>query len=137
MGIVETIILFVVILLSVTATYKWLPYRPLSKTKPRFTLFPKYHTTIQWSKELADVAEELEKYGFELRSKNQDKLILHRGSLLGDFSVKLLKLKCIVSPSENDSLSITLEAGWMIAFDTGDLWTFTTELKQKLMAKSE
>ena len=43
-----------------------------------------------------------------------------------------MKIKCGISEPTNGKSTVTLEAGWMVAFDTGDFWTFLTELKHKL-----
>lgn len=136
--ILESVIIFAVVIVCITFIYKLMPFRDLAHTKPALTLFPKYRTTLQLSDELSDDAKLEDRFsqlGFTLRKTDENKRIFYRGSLLGDFSVKILKLKCAVVTSP-DSTSLTIEAGWMIAFDTGDLWTFTSELKQKLQCDS-
>jgi len=135
----EIIITAVVVIVLFTLTYKLIPYRDLPDAKPGFALFPKYRTSIDWSPEAPDVPELEEKFvrfGFRVCRSDENGMSFKRGQLLGDFTVKLLKLKCTISAPENGSSSLSLEAGWMIAFDTGDLWTFTSELKQKLQSNA-
>ena len=43
-----------------------------------------------------------------------------------------MKIKLGITPLESHRFEITLQAGWLVAFDTGDLWTFITELSSKL-----
>lgn len=135
MEIVYTIITIAVVLAVCAFIYKGLPFRSVGESKPAFCLFPKYEVTICWREpqpEMASMEAMLSKYGFTAVSIDDRKAVFDRGKLLGDFSVKLLKLRCVVEAPKDGESRLTLQARWMIAFDTGDLWRFTTELKQKL-----
>jgi hypothetical protein len=55
-----------------------------------------------------------------------------RGSVLGDFTVKLIKVNVGVTRITESSIKLTVEAGWFVAFDTGDFWSFLSELSAKV-----
>jgi hypothetical protein len=129
------IIIVVVVVVAFTLSYKLVPYRQLSGKKPTLALFPKYQTEVNWASSdltLTEIEQKLADFGFKKSKMENEVTLFQRGHLLGDFSVKLMKVKCGVSAPKRGKSTITLEAGWMAAFDTGDFWTFLTELKQKL-----
>lgn len=135
----EIFISTAVIVAVVTLVYKALPHRQLPEVKSGFTLFPKYQTSVDWGPtapgELA-IEEKFAESRFELSGTAENEMHFQRGHLLGDFSLKLVKLRCRLTLPENGSSILTVEGGWMIAFDTGDLWTITSELKRNLPSES-
>jgi hypothetical protein len=129
------IIIVVVAVVAFTLSYKLVPHRQLSGKKPTLALFPKYRTEVNWvglDLTLTEIETKLAEFGFKKSKVENEVTFFQRGHLLGDFSVKLMKVKCGVSAPRKGKSIVTLEAGWMAAFDTGDFWTFLTELKQKL-----
>lgn len=131
---INLIVTVVAIVIGITLLYKVLPYRALGNKKPPFALLPKYKTNIKLPSSvssLEDVSNQLKNYGFELKSKTEDMGNYSRGHILGDFSVKLAKVNLKVTiPKENKS-EFYIAAAWVVAFDTGDFWSFLNELKQK------
>jgi hypothetical protein len=122
----------VVLVLVITAVYRLMPYRIASGKKPSFTLLPKYRKTIDTSLDFEQLDKELEQYGFKKSKSDGGTDYYTRGSLLGDFSVNLMKVRLGVSKPENGKAELTLEASWVVAFDTGDFWSFISELGRKL-----
>lgn len=116
----------------ITAIYKVIPYRLASGTKPFFTLLPKYRKPIDTSLDSEDIDKKLEQYGFKKTKSDGETSYYTRGALLGDFSVKLMKVKLGVSQQGDGKAGLTLEASWVVVFDTGDLWAFISELGEKL-----
>ena len=136
---INLIITVVVALVGFTILYKALPHRSLGYKKPFISLFPKYRTNVALPASVlnAQVPEnELEKllstYGFEKKSQNTNIAKYSRGHILGDFSIKLAKVNLLVTTPESDSVNVSIEAAWVVAFDTGDFWKFLTELKDKI-----
>ena len=130
----ELIITVAVALVIITGTYKFIPFRELRRKRPRFALFPKYRTHVARSDELkgpGKVEKELSEFGFAKVKVFGRASFFTRGHLLGDFSVKVIKVRLGVY-QEPGGVGLTLEAAWVAAFDTGDFWVFLTELKQKL-----
>jgi len=115
-----------------TLAYKFAPYRSAGEKKPVIALFPKYRKRIQVKYTPDELESRLTSCGFSKSGVNNKITYYYRGSLLGDFSIKLIKVKLGVSEPENGMSDITLEASWVVAFDTGDLWTFITEISNKL-----
>lgn len=132
---IDLIIIAVVAVVALTMSYKLVPYRQLSGKKPTLAIFPKYRTEVNWASSdltLMEIEKKLEESGFRKSKAENEVTFFQRGHLLGDFSVKLMKVKCGISTPRRNMSTLTLEAGWVAAFDTGDFWTFLTELKQEL-----
>ena len=124
-----TIVSFIVI---ITLSYKLVPFRQAGPKKPRLAIFPKYKLMV--NSNLNDVEREkiLGELGFN-KTKNSGSLTKYtRGSTLGDLSIKLSKVNITLNEMDNKKLEVTIQAGWVAAFDTGDHWQFITELGQKL-----
>ena len=131
-SIVMTVIIF-------TLMYKRIPAKPLKTRKPVVCLLPKFKTTITLTDQIinadnliAVLSKELSKLGFNLSGQNEFWITYSRGHILADFSVDVAKVNIKVTQPISNPISIIVEYGWVAAFDTGDLWTFTTELKRKL-----
>ena len=131
----DLIVTVVVVLAIFTMVYKWIPYSELMETKPSLALLPKYKTEVTLAGDLADAValeKKLASYGFKKASEKDGKTYFVRGHILGDFSIKLAKIRLGFKSLPNSRSEITLEASWFMAFDTGDCWTFLAELSQKL-----
>lgn len=101
--------------------------------------FPKY----QLSAELpvtgeASIEEQLtnrlSEHGFHLHRHEDTQFVFTRGSVLGEFSIKWVRLNIfVVAPVSNP---VTLEIEYAAAFgtllDTGDLWRLCREIKETI-----
>ena len=128
-------VIVVVIIGVITLVYHKAPFRYLPSNKPKFTWFPKYQVIIQlpdWLQTTEALVTQLAELGFTLKTHDKTKLHFTRGCVLGDFSIKLTKINLHVELPLNDNPHFQLNAAWVVAFDTGDFWTFLTELKQLL-----
>ncbi len=133
--ILNIIIFAVIVLIFFTLLYKLIPYRRAGDRKPLIALLPKYKKTVHLKANKSELENKLSTYGFKkIRSVNKS-TYYERGYLLGDFSVKITKIKLEVKEIYNDLAEITLAASWFAAFDTGDFWIFITELAKKLEDK--
>lgn len=131
----DLIISVAVALVILTVVYKMIPYSELTATKPSIALFPKYKTEVTLAADLADPAaleKKLASFGFKKSAEKDGRIYFVRGHILGDFSIKLAKIRLGFKNLQNNRSEVTLEASWVAAFDTGDCWTFLTELSQKL-----
>ena len=127
--------LVLVLVFGVTVLYKILPYRTLGDKKPFISFMPKYKTQVALPGDMSSIeklSEVLAKYGFSLKSTIDGTAKFVRGSILGDISIKLLKVVLKVTEPVNNRSEFSVEAGWVVAFDTGDFWSFLSELKQKI-----
>lgn len=114
------------------AIYKIIEYTPLPSKKPFFQLFPKYYWTLDSKLDEAGLQKVMSKFGFSLKKEGEDKLIFHRGSVLGDFSIKIAKVDVVFEKPLDSGSRINIEYGAFALFDTGDLWKFSLELRKKL-----
>ncbi len=133
------LIAVIIVVVIFTLMYKMIPARPLKTKKPYFVLLPKFKTDvtladriINTNNPLATLSEELSKFGFTPSMQDESWATYSRGHILGDFSVNITKVNIKVAQPISNPISIFVEYGWVAAFDTGDLWRFTTELKHKL-----
>ena len=67
--------------------------------------------------------------GFSCDRQTPLALHLTRGHAKGDFSVELAKINLTVSLPLEAETELLVEADWLVAFDTGDLWQLTSEIK--------
>ncbi len=131
----EWILVVLVAWVVITVLYKVIPYSELSATKPSVALLPKYKIEVTLADDLADadaLEERLVSFGFKKYSEKEGKAYFVRGHILGDISIDLVKIKLGFKSLQNNKSEVTLEASWLILFDTGDSWTFLTELSRKL-----
>ncbi len=75
------------------------------------------------------------KCGFIKAGEKNGFTYFERGSWLGDFSIKLAKVRVGIKALQEGMAEITMEAGWVVAFDTGDFWTEMTKLSAALETK--
>ncbi len=76
----------------------------------------------------------LNQLGFVEMGRDIDQIRFTRGSILGDFSVQIAKVDLTFRLPLDTETVLQVEYGAFAAFDTGDLWKFTTELKDRLEA---
>ena len=70
--------------------------------------------------------------GFKKKGESGAKTKFSRGSLLKDFSVERAAVDICLYKLSGTKYEITVNAGWVAAFDTGDLWQLMTELSKKI-----
>ena len=132
---IQVVIFTLEAVIGITVLYKMLPHRSLGGRKPFIAIMPKYKTLVTLPDELLAIeklSEKLGEYGFSLKSEADGNSKFTRGHILGDISIKLAKVNLnVIKPVGNQS-EFTVEAGWVVGFDTGDFWKFLTELKQKI-----
>ena len=135
----DWLIAVVVAVLGITILYKLLPHRNMGAKKPAMAFMPKYKTQVTLPASMANSsnpAQELENllssYGFMKKIEHGDITKYSRGHNLGDFSVRLAKVNLLISAPKTNCVDLSIEAGWVVAFDTGDFWKFLAELKQKI-----
>lgn len=116
--------------------------RPLGEKKPMVTFLPKYLVTIRLPAgvtEASDPGAGLEELvaplGFKLESGTKEVLQFGRGSLLGDFSIKIAKVYLRFRLPLSGETQCEVAYGFGALFDTGDLWRFANELKDKLESR--
>lgn len=128
----ETIMIVVVALVVITSLYKVLPCRDLGAKKPFIAFFPKYKKSVKHSLSNNQLEEKLAEFGFKKVSDSEAFQRFSRGSVLGDLSIKLANVNIGLKEIAKDEHEITVQAGWVAAFDTGDHWRFTKELSEKI-----
>ncbi|WP_095618684.1 hypothetical protein [Halovibrio salipaludis] len=132
---IDIILAAVVVLVIVTAIYRVLPHRELGDKKPSLAFFPKYQNQVPHPGSDDETEQIMSSLGFKKRRSLGGVTEYSRGSVIGDLSIQLSKVKVVFHPISNGMLPYTVEAAWVAAFDTGDHWQFTKELGDKL--KSE
>jgi hypothetical protein len=116
----SAIVIAIVALTALTTAYKLIPYREIRDRKPRISFFSKFRKIIRLKINNNKLQSKLGSIGFKKVGTMNGYLQFYRGSSLGDFSVKLLKVKLQLNACGNDLSEFTLEAGWIAVFDTGD-----------------
>jgi hypothetical protein len=128
----EILLPVVVALFAFTILYRIIPHRQLGAKKPLVAFLPKYQKTVTTDKSDEDIQNQLETYGFKKVGLSNSASKFTRGSVVGDFSIKLAKVNVSVSRNHNTSVTVLVDAAWFVAFDTGDSWTFLNELSEKI-----
>ena len=128
-----------VIVAAITVLYRVAPYRELGDAKPRLAVFPKYRTSLDppSGESMEALEEKLAEYGFRKSRESEESVTFSRGSLLGDFSIRLAKMSLKIAKPIVPGTTARLEAAWVMAFDTGDLWDLLSELREKLEASEQ
>lgn len=131
--------MFLIVLISlvvITIIYKILPYREHGLVKPSFAILPKYKTCIEINEADGAIVDYITRsftqFGFKVSSTNSGIISYSRGHVLGDFSIKLSKVNLTFLQISESAGVLTIAAGWVSAFDTGDHWQLLSELKNKL-----
>lgn len=120
------------VIVLTTALYKLLPFRRAEGKKPFLAFLPKYKKLVKHSLSRSQLDEKLSEYGFKKVKQESALGKFTRGSALGDISIKLTKVKVGLREISDNEHEITVQAGWVAAFDTGDYWQFITELSDKI-----
>jgi hypothetical protein len=118
--------------LVTTVLYKILPHRSLGAKQPIIAFLPKYKHVLEHAISKEKLERELTGYGFRKTKEQGNRTMFVRGSLLGDFSINLAKVKAGLIERSTNRYELTVEAAWVAAFDTGDHWKFLKELCNKL-----
>jgi len=121
------------------AAYKLKPFSELSVSRPALSVLPKYLVSVHIpesvilsetpSKSLERMLSNLD---FKLEQTTDSDIRLSRGSVLGDFSLKIAKIRVSVPLPLLSETELRVEYGAFAAFDMGDLWTFCRELQEKV-----
>ncbi len=125
------------ILLSIFRTlYKRRSASAVEATKPRLKWLPKYQLDIKLPAQIfcdGSADEKLEillgHFGFEIDCWTKTQILFSRGKKWGDFSIKLLKLRISFPMPLTESSTVLVEVADVCLFDTGDLWSLTSEIK--------
>jgi len=94
--------------------------------------FPKYKKRVKHALNPQQLEEKLAEFGFTKTGGDDALMAFSRGSVLGDISIKLSKVAVGLERITDKELEITVHAGWVVAFDTGDHWQFITELSERI-----
>lgn len=126
---------------GVFALYRSKVAPELPASKPSFCLLPKFRATLRLPPEMlsapdpiAELGRRLAAFGFSQAAWDSRSLRFARGSLLGDFSIKIVKVNLTFALPLAAETAVEIAYGSFAAFDTGDLWQFATELKAKASA---
>lgn len=132
----------VVLALMELAYVRTLP-KPLGNRRPNWSFFPKYGFTINLDQDLStaedtalSITERLESFGFRLEQENRKLLKFSRGHPKGDFSIELAHVNLNLFLPLSEPTNATMQYGWFCAFDTGDLWQLTQQVKNALEGKN-
>ena len=120
------------VLIACAILYKLLPHREAGTKKPFMTFFPKYKKRVKHTLNAQQLEEKLAEFGFKKTGGDGDLMAFSRGSVLGDISVKLSKVAVGLKKVADNEHEMTVHAGWVRAFDTGDHWQFITELCERI-----
>lgn len=126
------LIIAAAIVVAITILYKILPFRSAGSTKPFVAFLPKYKKVLDIALPDDVIEEKLSIHGFKRIGDSNGVMTFSRGSVIGDISIKLAKVKIGVKNLSNAKLEVTIQAGWVAAFDTGDHWKFIMELCKQL-----
>jgi len=134
-----TLVIVVVAVAAFLVAYKLKSPIPLPASKPSFCLLPKFAFTIHLPEELvgasdsvAELGRLLEPFGFAESAHTTGTVRYSRGSLLGDFSIRIAKVDLEFSLPLESKSHLRASYGSFAAFDTGDLWSFCSELRAKV-----
>jgi len=115
--------------------YKKRQARTLESKKPMIKWLPKYTVAIKLKKELASnfnsheaLGNMLVNFGFTFKYATKSELYFTRGKSWGDFSIKWIRINLIFDLPLGEETSMRIEMADMCFFDTGDLWSLSTEL---------
>jgi len=135
----QLIVVVPTVIVAFLVAYKFKPFSELSVARPSFSVLPKYFVSVHIpesvilsetpSKSLESMLSSLD---FKLEQTTESEIRLVRGSVLGDFSLKIAKVRVSAPLPLLSATRIRVEYGSFAAFDTGDLWKFCRELQEKL-----
>jgi hypothetical protein len=135
-------IIYVLLLAILKTCYTWKKPRSMPANRPIFCFLPKYNHIVNLDHDLIhsanpqdDLSAILSSFGFRVFKKRSDQLSLVRGFELGDFSIKLAKVRLYFELPLTSQTRMSIEGGGRVFapfFDNGDLWAFATELNDKI-----
>lgn len=121
-----------IILVVATFSYRLLPFRMAGERRPYLVFFPKYKKLISSCASDQSLADKLAQYGFVQNKQSGATINFTRGSVLGDLSIELSKVDVGITRVNEKEIEITVQAGWVAAFDTGDHWRLITRLAEEI-----
>ncbi|NVJ50669.1 MAG: hypothetical protein HWE11_09795 [Gammaproteobacteria bacterium] len=129
----DTVIIVVLIgLLLVSVFYQMMPYRALPNAPEKFTIMPKYQARCASQISDQEIDGYLQSLGFQQVSREGSRVRYVRGKLLGDISIRLLRIHVEVERITASEVIVKLKAGWLVIFDTGDHAKFLTALVEHM-----
>ncbi len=128
----DTPIIITSALVAATIVYKLIPHRTVRNKKPFLTFFPKYRKDIKLNLTHDQLVQKLSEFGLKEAGTKNDFVYFKRGNILGDISIKVIKVKLGFKKMADSFSEVTVEGGWFILLDTGDVWRFLGELTDKL-----
>lgn len=131
--------LFTVTVVAVlTLLYHFLPARQLPRKQPRLAIFPKYRFDVDLPNDVTEADDPksalthlLGRHGFAESECRIKRITYSRGVWWAQSIGKGLLRLTLELPLASQS-TVIAKAGWIIAFDTGDLWGFCSELQENL-----
>lgn len=101
--------------------------------KPFIQFFPKYCWKLEGNISQDELEKTMSTFGFQISLDNKKYIKFTRGSVLGDFSIKITKVNIsFEKPLSKGSKVYIAYGNFAPVFDTGDLWKFTKELTKKI-----
>ena len=135
----QLIVVVVAAIVAFLVAYKLKPFSDLSVDRPALSVLPKYLVSVHISESVIlsetpskSLESMLSNLGFKLETTTDSEIRLMRGSVLGDFSLKIGKVRVSAPLPLLSKTKLRVEYGAFVAFDTGDLWTFCRELQEKV-----
>lgn len=144
MEIINIIIFTVLAMAALTFIYKQKSYS--DTTSGKIAWLPKYQVKITLPQAILHAQkpwvildELLTPLGFRRCNEDYFPIEYRRGHVLGDFSSKIIGLKLIFHemPSGCYECKVTLEATWMVLFDTADLWKMLQTIKRAIEGENQ
>lgn len=133
------LILVVGALVVIFVAYRLKTAPVLPDRKPSFCLLPKYVVSLRLPSAVVSspdpisvLGQRLGEFGFSEAKREAGFVRYSRGSLLGDFSIKIAKVNLTFPLPLEAETAVEIGYGQIPAFDTGDLWKFATELKARM-----
>lgn len=120
------------IVVCMAIMYKNRPFRESGGTKPVIAFLPKYRKVIYSKLASNEIEETLYGFGFKKVKEKGERIDFIRGSILSDFSIERIKLKVGINRLSEHKVELTLQAGGVVTFDTGDHWDLITKLGEQL-----
>jgi hypothetical protein len=112
----------------------------IPETKPRIAFDPKYRAIIDLPEYLSGengsidpLSSKLSDCGFRKLNERPDSIMYERGSIFGLFSIEKTKLKVLLETPLREFTYIYFAYGYY-TIDTGDLWSFSREVIDDLIA---
>jgi hypothetical protein len=138
MTFIRLIVIVSVVVAAFLVAYRLKPFSELSVRRPMLSVLPKYLVSIRiptaviLSQNPSESLEEmLSSLDFKLEETTASEIRFTRGSVLGEFSFKVAKVRVSAPFPLLSETQMQIEYGAFAAFDTGHLWKFCRELQEK------